>query len=384
MTDHPAAAPELTEAPSIDYRPYTRDDEEQILDLLRVAMKMERFPDLPGFWRWKHYENPFGESPGLVAIGRAEGGGAEGGDSEARAGAGEGKVVGLRVFLRWEWRGPDRVYRAVRAVDTATHPEWGRRGIFERMTTEMISRLTEEGVDFIFNTPNQYSMPGYLKMGWTLVGRLPLRVRPQRPTRVLKVAAQRSGLGGATAIDEPKDNSAVLELLRDPAVRALLRAAADPAARPGGAPRPAATGAGSPAGLHTVLTPAYLEWRYGNNRWYGYRAAFDSKGKSAALVVGRSSRRGELNELLVTDVVTLPDAASRRLAGRLAVQLARETAADYVAVSALGEELGLAGGFVPVGQRGPNLTVRPLRDGLDVDPRDFAAWAASFGDLELF
>jgi hypothetical protein len=314
-------------------------------------MKMQDFPDLRGFWRWKHYENPFGESPGMVAIG-------------------DGKVVGLRVFLRWEWRVDQRTFHAVRAVDTATHPEWGRRGIFEHLTTEMIERLTADGVDFIFNTPNQYSMPGYLKMGWTLVGRLPLRIRPQRPTRLLKVAAQRSGLGGATAIAENVDNGEVLRLLQQGEVRELITTAVD--ARSDG------------TGLATVRTPAYLEWRYGRNRWYPYQAGFDSSNDSAALVIARSSRRGELNELLITDVVTSPDSRSRRLAAGIARRLARESKADYIAVSAFGSALGAGSGYLPVGQRGPNLTVRPLQESLTPDPRVFSSWGAGFGDLELF
>ena len=341
----------MNDQPSIEYRPYTRADEDQILDLLRVAMKMDAFPDLRGFWRWKHYENPFGDSPGLVAIG-------------------DGKVVGLRVFLRWEWRAGGRTFRAVRAVDTATHPEWGRRGIFEHMTREMIDRLTADDVDFIFNTPNQYSMPGYLKMGWTLVGRLPLRIRPQRPTRVLKVAAHRSGLGGATAITEPAENTPVLDLLGQPAVRRLIVAAADTT--------------GDEQGLSTMRTPAYLEWRYGHNRWYSYRAGFDEREGSAALVIARPSRRGELNELLITDLVMLPDRGSRSLAAGIARRLAAETEADYIGASGFGHALGMANGYLSVGQRGPNLTVRPLRDGLQPDPRQFSSWGAGFGDLELF
>ena len=340
--------------PEVEYRAYTREDEEQILDLLRVAMKQEAFPDLAGFWRWKHYDNPFGESPGMVAIG-------------------DGKVVGLRVFLRWEWRVGPTTFRAVRAVDTATHPEWKRHGIFEHMTTAMIERLTADGVDFIFNTPNQYSMPGYLKMGWTLVGRLPLRIRPQRPTRLAKVAAQRSGLGGATAILETVDNSAVLDVLRQDEVRHLVDRAGHAAAQ-----------RQDRNVFETAKTQAYLEWRYGQNRWYAYKAAFRMKGDSGALVICRTSRRGALDELLVTDVVALPDARSRRLAARLTRQLAKETGADYVAASGMAETLGLADCYIPVGQKGPNMTVRPLKDGLVPDTRSFASWGASFGDLELF
>ena len=345
----------MSDQPSIEYRPFTRADEDGIVDLLTVSMKMQEFPDLRGFWRWKHYENPFGESPGMVAIG-------------------EGKVVGLRVFLRWEWQAGDRVYRAGRAIDTSTHPEWGRRGIFETLTTSMLEQVSEEGMHFIFNTPNQYSMPGYLKMGWVLVGRLPLLVKVRRPVRFVRAAAGGGGLGGATEIKAEADNSAVLDLLGDSAVRAVVNAA------------DASDGADAnqTTRLHTRKSAAYLEWRYGRNRWYQYKAGFDTRGDSGALVICRSSRRGNLNELLVTDVVTLPDAGSRRLASKIIGRLAREASADYVALSGLDAVLGIGSGFLPVGQRGPNMTVRLLGQQLTADVTQFGAWAATFGDLELF
>ena len=39
----------------------------------------------------------------------------------------------------------------------------------------------------MFNTPNDQSRPGYLKMGWQVVGRVPIGVRPAR-SAVLRCA----------------------------------------------------------------------------------------------------------------------------------------------------------------------------------------------------
>ena len=61
------------------------------------------------FFRWKHLENPFGRSFMLVA--------------EA-----DGRIVGLRAFMRWEFVAGDGAFRAVRAVDTATHPDYPGAG----------------------------------------------------------------------------------------------------------------------------------------------------------------------------------------------------------------------------------------------------------------
>ena len=64
---------------------------------------------------------------------------------------------------------------AVRAVDTATHPDHQGRGLFTALTMHALEACRAEGVAFVFNTPNAQSRPGYLKMGWREVGRPPGR-----------------------------------------------------------------------------------------------------------------------------------------------------------------------------------------------------------------
>ena len=84
---------------------------------------------------------------------------------------------------------------AVRAVDTATDPEFQGRGIFTRLTLEALDELAADGVDFVFNTPNARSRPGYLKMGWQVVGRLAAAVRPTRWRFVTVVGTARRPAG---------------------------------------------------------------------------------------------------------------------------------------------------------------------------------------------
>src|SRR5690606_32239213 len=106
----------------------------------------------------KHRRNPFGASPMWVA--------------ETDEG-----LAAVRAMMRWELAGPDgRVLRAVRAVDTATHADHRGRGLFRRLTLGAVESLTAEGVDLVFNTPNDQSRPGYLTMGWEVLGRVPLAV----------------------------------------------------------------------------------------------------------------------------------------------------------------------------------------------------------------
>jgi GNAT superfamily N-acetyltransferase len=166
-------------------------DDATALPMLRASLGKVDDPHYEQFLQWKHRENPFGVSPAWVALH-------------------DGVVVGYRTFLRWEFLTDDgRVLRAVRAVDTATDPAYRGLGIFRTLTLQGVSELTLAGDGIVFNTPNDQSRPGYLKMGWTLARRLPVGVLPRGPRSVLSMVSSRvpaslwsepTGVGGP---DEP-------------------------------------------------------------------------------------------------------------------------------------------------------------------------------------
>ena len=151
--------------PSYDIRPAQSSDTEDILELLDLCMGKEHPIRTVDDWLWKHVYNPFGPSEALVA-------------------ESEGRIIGLRVFMQWTWRTKDKTYNALRAVDTATHPDYRRQGIFKNLTLELVSRCREKGYDFIFNDPNENSRPGYLKMGWQEWTVPPVSVQILRPLRM--------------------------------------------------------------------------------------------------------------------------------------------------------------------------------------------------------
>ena len=77
------------------------------------------------------------------------------------------------------------MFEPSRAVDTATLPEWRGKGVFSRLTMRLVEQMQNEGVSFVYNTPNGKSMPGYLKMGWAPVTRIPLWIRPIHVSRLI-------------------------------------------------------------------------------------------------------------------------------------------------------------------------------------------------------
>jgi GNAT superfamily N-acetyltransferase len=161
--------------PDLRLRKAEPDDRPAIIELCRRSLGWKADDPNEAFFAWKHDENPFGQSPAWVA------------EDDT------GTLVGLRTFLRWRFRRPDgTTLSAVRAVDTATHPDWQGRGIFSRLTLSALDDLRDEGVDCVFNTPNDKSRPGYLKMGWQQVGKVPVSVRLTGPRSIAKLAGART------------------------------------------------------------------------------------------------------------------------------------------------------------------------------------------------
>jgi GNAT superfamily N-acetyltransferase len=341
----------LTVPGTLAIREYRPEDESLVLRLLQDSLGGSPVGTWEStYFRWKHLDNPFGQSFMLVA--------------EIK-----GRVVGFRAFMRWRFVVAGREIAAVRAVDTATHPEYQRIGIFSQLTRTAVEMLRDEA-DLIFNTPNEKSLPGYLKMGWGLVGKAPIYVRIRRPVGVL--LGLRHLREQQPLLREVPENraEAVLDVLADEEeVANLLEKSRADGER-----------------LATPSNLAYLRWRYGSAPPFGYRALpLVRGGNLRGLAVFRIRSRGPLLEATVSETITpRGDLATAR---QLLRAVARAAPVDHVtahltARSAARRAATLAG-FVPV-PGGLTLVANVLREGIDPDPFRLRSWALSLGDLEVF
>jgi GNAT superfamily N-acetyltransferase len=327
---------------TIDVRSYEEDDRPAVLDLLAASLGWVPDDQHARFFTWKHRDNPFGPSPAWVA-------------TDAGAGAG-GRIVGFRTFLRWELELDGRPIRAVRAVDTATHPDHQGRGIFTRLTRDALDGLREDGVELVFNTPNERSRPGYLKLGWQPIARLPVLARPRSPAALVRLARARTPAAKWSVASDAGRPAA--DVLADEASVARLLASV---------PRD---------GLRTRRSPRQLAWRYGFEPM-AYRAVTVDAGVAGGVVVFRLRRRGPALEAAICD--ELVPAGDPELTRRLLREVLRTSGADHAV--RLGSAGGPRAGFVPVPRQGPTLVGRPVSA---TDLPDPARWRLSLGDVELF
>ena len=323
------AAPKQRRSTGLDIRPATPDDRAAILQLLRRSLGWDGDPRYERLFEWKHERNAFGPSPTWVAT-----------DG--------GRVVGVRIFMRWEFVRGGQVLRAVRAVDTATDPDYQGRGLFTALTLHALDEVKAEGVHFVFNTPNNQSRPGYLKMGWREVGRLPAAVRSRSPLAAVKMAKARvasdhwsTDLSMGLPFGRWAEKAETLGRARDLPIRMVA----------------------------TNTSDAFYRWRFGGDL-LRYRVV---EGDGGAVVV-RGRKRGPTLELVQLASFGLdPDSADAVTNTAL-----RRSGADHVI------RLGSPNpkrGFVPLPGGGPVLTWRAVNEyGMPPLPN----WSLTMGDIELF
>jgi GNAT superfamily N-acetyltransferase len=316
-------------------RRFDPGDLSAVLELMRRALGWRDDADHEALFRWKHLDNPWGPSPAWLAF-----------DG--------GRLAALRALMRWEFVVDGRPARAVRAVDTATDPDYQGRGLFTKLTMAAVNELSAEGVDFVFNTPNDQSRPGYVKMGWHVVGRLPVWARP---AGVGGLAKLRSARVPAELWSFPSNGGVpAAEALADDGLGELL------------------DGQPHVRGAVTRRSVAFLRWRYGLPE-LGYRAVTGTRGVRDGVALFRVRRRGSALETAICDV--LAPGGNRRTISALA--------RDALHIAEGGHGVGLGPvrprGFVGLPRSGPILTRRALASDA---PVDLGAWVLSLGDVELF
>jgi GNAT superfamily N-acetyltransferase len=343
-----------TVKPRFTIREYEPADEAPVLGLLNLTLGSGRaFERSTAFFRWKHRDNPFGQSLMLLAD--------------------DDRIVGLRAFLRWQFRARGQTVLGVRAVDTATHPQYQRMGIFSNLTAACLERARATGVHLVFNTPNRYSMPGYLKLGWTHVGRALVFVRPLHAFRMVRSVlgsrwrGARNGTGDGEQDTLGRWRSVDDMLQNEPGVTDLL----------------ARDDVHLADGVRTARSTTFLRWRYAQVPSLQYGAHWVGAGRPQAAVIFRLTHRRGLSELMVCELLMADERHGQRVVRELLGLTRADYAVAHCAWNTPHRRVLLRTGFLPL-PGGPHLTIRPLADDLGFDPTSFASWRLALGDLEVF
>jgi GNAT superfamily N-acetyltransferase len=299
-------------------RPASENDIPAIVELLKASLGESLMPKSEAFWRWKHVDNPFGKSPVILAI-----------ENE--------KIVGVRAFMCWEWKAANKIYRAVRAVDTATHPDFQGKGIFKKLTLALVDQCKAEGVDFIFNTPNAQSKPGYLKMGWQEMGKLTIDTRP-----VLNFSKKSKDFDSTYSIQQNSNFDFVEQFFS------------------------------FTDQLVTSRSVSFLKWRYLHNPTIPYHAFSDGKNY---LAIFRLKPHSFGTEFRICDFF-LSQSADTSVFKKHLFEVVRQSGSAFI--SNCGTALPVNAFSLPIG---PMVTIRPLSTDNFLS---FGFWKPTLGDMEVF
>ena len=300
-----------------------------ILKVLKASLGETSSKKTEEVWRFKHIDNPFGESLVLIALENNE-------------------VIGVRAFMRWQWQRGEEVYSAFRAVDTATHPDHQGKGIFKKLTLKALEIGKERGDNFVFNTPNSQSKPGYLKMGWEEVDNLKVSIRPVNPFLWKRK-------NGGYQYPKEWNESGAPEFLDSYHLKKI-----------------------NSNQLFTPKSLEYLQWRYINNPLQDYHV----HATPDYFLAGYVKDQGKFKELRISEALKSPGLPKKILRKEV-----RRWAKKYgVQVISFSPESDLDFTLTISGKFGPVLTFRDMALPKEEKQNflNLGTWAYSTGDLELF
>lgn len=305
-------------------------DLQGIISVLKASLGESSSRKTSEVWSYKHLENPFGESLVLIA-------------------EEDGEIIGVRAFMKWTWHKGGQQYSCYRAVDTATHPDYQGKGIFKKLTLRALEIAKEFDGDFVFNTPNDQSRPGYIKMGWQVVDKVKIKIVPN--------------FNFFSGKNDPENQTSV----NPESIRCSDSVLEEYNAK-----------LASENNIFTPKTSEFLKWRYQDCKLQNYFILNEEEYFVAAYIKEHSRYK----ELRISELICTKSLHESHLKKKIS-QLAASNKALIITYSSkinLRSNLGLIGNF------GPILTLKQIQD--DFQKKDIFLninnWANSIGDLELF
>ena len=321
----------------ITYRPADIADVDGILALRELVLPSSEYENreqLRAWWNWQFMENPAGK--GIVWVAEKE-----------------GRIVGHDAVVPMKMQIDGTTFVVGNSMDTMTHPDYLRRGIFLNLARRVHTAAQVRGMACIILLANNLSRGGFVKyLGGEHVANRPFWMHVAKTgslcalTEHLSPSTEqwvRSVLAGASTIADRSGR----------ALRARIQVHAehikDVEACTGGLWSRLALR----SRVATVRDGEYLQWRYCQvpHRTYDFMVAYSSRGCEGYVVCGRRRINGQ-NVGVIYDIV----GSSASVLGELARSVVELNSGDSTVgvtmcrfLAPVSYGVGLAGaGFLPV------------------------------------
>jgi GNAT superfamily N-acetyltransferase len=354
-------------------REYQPGDEDGIIALWKVAFpegESER-ADLK-YWNWQFRDNPAGFGRIRVAVA-------------------EDTIVGQYAIIPMRLQIEGEPVLATLSLDTMTHPDYRRQGMFTTLARELYAQLGHDGLSMTYGFPNENSLWGFTtKLQWAHICSLPVYVKPLRPSAIVEriTSSHLLALAASPFVDlatkvvfpsgtmPDKARASVRWLERfDSRIDGLWQTVYDHRK------------------IAVVRDATYLNWRYFLNPARDYRAVvFEEDDQIVACAVIRCMEQFGLRGGMITDIAAQPGRENTLQAVLTAVvQYSVNQEMDVAACLIYGDRRGARllkrNGFFPIPRRAFKewyFGVRVNNDSISLDMvNDHRNWYLTFGDTDV-
>ena len=144
------------------YKYEASNDFHELYDLFCLAFPNSKHliknPDTyQSYLHWLYLNNPLGRPVGYNAYSK-------------------GKLVGHYVCIPSSWSYENKTYKGLLSLNTAVHPDFQRKGIFSKLAEKTYNFAQKDEYDFVYAVSNSNSTHGFMKLGFSLVGKLNLQL----------------------------------------------------------------------------------------------------------------------------------------------------------------------------------------------------------------
>lgn len=166
-------------------REANQNDSPGLAELFRNVFNFDRGED---HYRWKFFDNPDG--PPVISVAEDA-----------------GKLVGQYALWPTRMRLGSAVVLGAQSLDTMTHPDYRRQGMFTVLTEHCMNLATDRGVEVLYGFPLENTIQGFIhKLDWQCTGNVPIWIRPLHPSKHYRVPNWASPFADIVSKVLPKGN----------------------------------------------------------------------------------------------------------------------------------------------------------------------------------
>lgn len=322
----------------VHYRFAEPGDREKVIELLTDVFSNQQKSDRQrssDSWKWKHEENVFDETVTIVA------------DLN-------GRIIGTGTLWPFHFDLGGTSHLSYQTCSLAVAEDYRGHGVFRNINRVRLETAIERNASFLFSFPNRNSLPGYEKMGWTLLGKIPWFVKPLRPVNILRDKLSDSKVSTPFTPDSDDQLKG-----RDIVFEHPLRMADEIV-------------------LHK--SAKFFEWRYANHRSFSY--GFVEHRKTGTHTFGAAysiQQKGDFREMVIIDIISETPEMTLEIIKK-AEGVARRYGVMFLAMMApygLSKKRMLLSGYLPVPLK--NFTVCTLHSDLKNRVENMANWSLFAG-----